>query len=110
MQFDFKLPPSFFGMLGPLISAIMGLLPPPREAVLPIKPIPSQEYQKPSPEELVDLVIERHISRVPKRLVAGGDESFFVADLGQVERQHLRWTSSLPKVRPYYGASNYFPP
>lgn len=58
----------------------------------------------PSPEELVDLAIESHIARVVKQsLVVDGDESFFVSDLGQVTRQHRRWTQNLPGVQPYYG-------
>ena len=94
-------------MLSPFFSAILGLWPAPREAILPEKIPHSQEgYRKPSPEELVDLVIERHAARVSKHSLSGGDESFFVADLGQVERQHRRWTQSLPKVRPYYGTFN----
>ena len=99
--------PSFAGMLSPFISAILGLWPPPRKAILPGKLVYIQDgYRKPSPEELVDLVIERHAARVSKHSLSGGDESFFVADLGQVERQHRRWTQSLPKVRPYYGTFN----
>ncbi|KAJ5104449.1 hypothetical protein NUU61_001796 [Penicillium alfredii] len=87
----------------------MGLLPASRELVFPgttskapllLRGVP--EYHKPSPEELVDLAIESHIARVNKHSLAGGDESFFVADLGQVTRQHRRWTQSLPGVRPYY--------
>lgn len=53
----------------------------------------------PSPEELVDLAIESHVARVVKQsLVVDGDESFFVSDLGQVTRQHRRWTQNLPGV------------
>ncbi|GIC90465.1 type III PLP-dependent enzyme [Aspergillus udagawae] len=32
------------------------------------------------------------------------DEPFFVADLGQVIRQHRRWRVNLPNVHPFYGA------
>lgn len=32
----------------------------------------------------------------------GGDDAFFVADLGDVVRKHLRWTRALPRVQPYY--------
>ena len=56
-----------------------------------------------SPEELIDLAIENRIARAAKRSLSGGDESFFIADLGQVTRQHRRWAQNLPNVQPYYG-------
>lgn len=56
-----------------------------------------------SPEELIDLAIENRIARAAKRSLVGGDESFFIADLGQVIRQHRRWTQNLPNLQPYYG-------
>ena len=31
------------------------------------------------------------------------DDSFFVADLGEVYRQHARWHKCLPRVKPFYG-------
>ncbi|KAF7194688.1 Ornithine decarboxylase [Pseudocercospora fuligena] len=30
------------------------------------------------------------------------DEAFFVADLGEVYRQHIRWKQHLPRIRPYF--------
>ena len=62
------------------------------------------------PDELVDLAIESHIARIVKRSLVGGDESFFIADLGQIIRQHRRWTQNMPGIRPYYGTTllSYF--
>ena len=34
---------------------------------------------------------------------AGEEEAFFVADLGDVYRQHLRWKKNLKRVKPHYG-------
>lgn len=95
-----------------LFAAIMDLLPFPNPVPVPIsirektapsdKIIPSLEY-KYTPEELIDLAIESNISRINKRGAVGGDESFFIADLGQIARQHKRWKQNLPNVRPYYG-------
>jgi hypothetical protein len=34
---------------------------------------------------------------------ANAEAAFFVADLGQVYKQHLRWKESLPNVEPFYG-------
>lgn len=33
------------------------------------------------------------------------EKAFFVADLGQVYRQHQRWKSCLPEIQPFYGPS-----
>ena len=50
---------------------------------------------------LVDLAIENRIVRINQQLES--DESFFVADMGQLIRQYQRWERNLPHVRPYYG-------
>ena len=34
---------------------------------------------------------------------AGEEDAFFVADLGEVYRQHLRWKMNLKRVKPHYG-------
>jgi ornithine decarboxylase len=34
---------------------------------------------------------------------AGDEDAFFVADLGEVYRQHLRWKLNLGRVKPHYG-------
>lgn len=34
---------------------------------------------------------------------AGDEDPFFVADLGEVFRQHVRWKLNLPRVKPFYG-------
>jgi ornithine decarboxylase len=34
---------------------------------------------------------------------AGEEDTFFVADLGEVYRQHMRWKKHLPRVKPFYG-------
>ena len=33
----------------------------------------------------------------------GEEDAFYVADLGEVYRQHLRWKINLGSVKPYYG-------
>lgn len=35
----------------------------------------------------------------------GDEDAFFVADLGEVYRQHMRWKKNLPRVKPHYGES-----
>jgi len=34
---------------------------------------------------------------------ANAEAAFFIADLGQVYKQHLRWKECLPNVEPFYG-------
>jgi ornithine decarboxylase len=33
----------------------------------------------------------------------GEEDAFFIADLGEVYRQHLRWKKNLARVKPHYG-------
>ena len=35
---------------------------------------------------------------------AGDEDAFFVADMGDIYRQHLRWKMNLKRVKPHYGA------
>ena len=34
---------------------------------------------------------------------AGEEDAFFVADMGDIYRQHLRWKLNLKRVKPHYG-------
>ena len=34
----------------------------------------------------------------------GEEDTFFVGDLGEVYRQHMRWKKNLPRVNPFYGS------
>lgn len=38
---------------------------------------------------------------------AGDEDAFFVADMGEVYRQHLRWKKHLGRVKPHYGEYTY---
>lgn len=80
----------------------MDFLPAPR-AIFDSDKHQSSGCPKPSPGQLIDLAIENHIARLAKSSLVGGDEPFFIADLGKVTRQHQRWRQNLPDVRPYYG-------
>ena len=53
---------------------------------------------------LVQRVLREHISRVnTDECEAGEEDAFYVADLGEVYRQHLRWKMNLTRVKPFYG-------
>lgn len=36
------------------------------------------------------------------RTHSGSEDSFYVADMGELERQYRRWITHLPRIRPYY--------
>jgi len=67
--------------------------------------------------------VENHGANVPKHIIGnalkervesidyeacgpGDEDTFFVADLGEVYRQHMRWKLNLPRVKPFYGEFN----
>lgn len=55
-------------------------------------------------ERLVAEALQKHVEAVDHDTCAAGDEdAFFVADLGEVYRQHLRWKRNLKRVKPHYG-------
>lgn len=57
-----------------------------------------------SPKRLISQAIQSRITRLgdePCQLRE--DDPFFIADLGQVYRQHRRWKETLPQVQPFYG-------
>ena len=56
--------------------------------------------------ELVHSTLKERAGQVNTDLCEPGQEdAFFVADMGEVYRQHLRWKMNLKRVRPHYGES-----
>ena len=80
----------------------MDLLSAPREFFRTNGILQNSGLQKISPEKLIDLAIESHIVYLERKPLERG-EPFFIADLGQVTRQHRKWKQNLPEVHPYYG-------
>lgn len=57
-----------------------------------------------SPTGIVTETLRQHVERIDHNFCDAGDEdAFFVADLGEVYRQHLRWKLNLKRVKPFYG-------
>lgn len=55
-------------------------------------------------KQLIGDALHRRVEAVDHEVCNPGDEdTFFVADLGEVYRQHLRWKKNLPRVKPFYG-------
>ena len=51
-------------------------------------------------------VLRERIKRIDTDTCAPGEEdAFFVVDMGEVYRQHLRWKMNLKRVKPHYGKS-----
>lgn len=49
-------------------------------------------------------VLKERVEAIDTDTCAAGDEdAFFVADMGEVYRQHLRWKMNLKRVKPHYG-------
>lgn len=54
-------------------------------------------------KELVKRVLEKHIAQVNTDTCEADEENaFYVADLGEVYRQHMRWKTNLPRIKPFY--------
>lgn len=57
-----------------------------------------------SPRDLVLQVMKDKIAEIDVNTCEPGEEdAFYVADLGEVYRQHLRWKVNLSRVKPFYG-------
>lgn len=55
-------------------------------------------------KRLINDALTQRVSRIDTEHCDAGDEdTFFVADLGEVYRQHMRWKMNLPRVKPFYG-------
>ncbi|KAI9673087.1 MAG: Ornithine decarboxylase [Trizodia sp. TS-e1964] len=54
-------------------------------------------------EQLIADALKTRIDGIDNNCCEAGEEdAFFVADLGEVYRQHLRWKVNLPRVKPFY--------
>jgi ornithine decarboxylase len=65
---------------------------------------PSSQNGKEVSKKLIGAALSQRIDEIDHEVCHPGDEdTFFVADLGEVYRQHLRWKQTLPRVKPFYG-------
>lgn len=59
------------------------------------------------PKQLIGNALKERVESIDHDVCQPGDEeTFFVADLGEVYRQHMRWKLNLPRVKPFYGKSS----
>jgi ornithine decarboxylase len=55
------------------------------------------------PKQLIGNALKERVENIDHEICEPGDEdTFFVADLGEVYRQHMRWKLNLPRVKPFY--------
>lgn len=56
-----------------------------------------------SAKQLIGEALRQRVENINHEDCEPGDEdAFFVADLGEVYRQHMRWKLNLPRVKPFY--------
>ncbi|KAI5865609.1 pyridoxal-dependent decarboxylase [Durotheca rogersii] len=54
-------------------------------------------------KQLIGDALRQRVEGIDHEACDPGDEdTFFVSDLGEVYRQHLRWKKNLPRVKPFY--------
>lgn len=69
-----------------------------------------EHYGANTPKGIIGNALKKRVECIDHEACEPGDEdSFFVADLGEVYRQHMRWKLNLPRVKPFYGESIYPP-
>lgn len=58
-------------------------------------------------KHMIGDALRRRVESIDHESCDPGDEdTFFVGDLGEVYRQHMRWKKNLPRVKPFYGMSH----
>src|SRR5271163_2359527 len=59
-----------------------------------------------TPRDMVIKAMREKTAQInPTVCLPGEEDAFYVADLGEVYRQHLRWKMNLPNVKPFFGES-----
>lgn len=54
-------------------------------------------------KEMIQSVLKKQIAQIDvDTCLPGQEDAFYVADLGEVYRQHLRWKMNLSRVKPFY--------
>lgn len=55
-------------------------------------------------KQLIGAALQKRVENIdPETCGVGEEDAFFVADMGEVYRQHLRWKMNLKRVKPHYG-------
>lgn len=63
-----------------------------------------EQYGAETSKQLIGNALKSRVEAIDTDTCSVGDEdAFFVADLGEVYRQHMRWKKNLARVKPHYG-------
>ena len=63
---------------------------------------------KPS-KDIVTNALKQRVENIDTDVcLAGEEDAFFVADMGHIYRQHMRWKKNLKRVKPHYGTLRLF--
>lgn len=65
-----------------------------------------QQYSQPKlqSKQLIFDQLKKRVAAVDiDNCNAGEEDAFYVADMGEIYRQHLRWKLNLGRVKPFYG-------
>lgn len=74
----------------------------PKESL--IEPIDQFRDGNKDAKNLVQNALRARVETIDTDICETGEEdAFYVADMGEVYRQHLRWKLNLPRVKPHYG-------
>ncbi|PFH61012.1 hypothetical protein XA68_18430 [Ophiocordyceps unilateralis] len=67
----------------------------------PLVAVPRQEDH--ASKQLIGEALHRRVASIdPDECSPGDEDTFYVADLGDVYRQHLRWKKHLARVKPFF--------
>lgn len=65
---------------------------------------PDLFQSKEASKDLIFEVIKKRVAGIDVANCCPGEEdAFYVADMGEIYRQHLRWKMNLGRVKPFYG-------
>lgn len=82
------------------------VLNPPYDAMDFVKSVPSPDVNVYN-RSVCEVTQQRLESISNQKWDSDQENAFFVGDLGEVFRQHLRWKSLLPRIEPFFG--KFFP-
>lgn len=78
------------------------ILNPSSDMVNLIKSVPSPDIRIDN-RSIEEMALEKVQSIANQKWDADQENAFFVGDLGEVFRQHLRWKALLPRIEPFFG-------
>jgi ornithine decarboxylase len=79
------------------------ILNPSSDMVNLIKSVPSSPDIRVYDRSVEEIALEKIQSNSSQKWDTDQENAFFIGDLGEVFRQHLRWKALLPRIEPFFG-------